>query len=113
VSDVVLDGGGEKDGFLGHETDLATKPLDVKLFEIDAIQSDNARQRIIEPLNQGDDGGLARTGGTDQGDIGSSLDGERKVLYDWNIGARWVVELDVLESDTAIAALGLQSSRVS
>ena len=113
MGDIILDGGGEKDGFLGHETNLATKPLDIKFFEIDAIQSNDARQRIVEPFDQGDDGRLPRSRSTNQGDVGSGLDGECKVLDNWNIGARRIVEFDILESDTTIAALRLQPSGIS
>ena len=113
VSDIVLDGSGEEDRFLGDETDLATKPLDVKLPDIDAIQSNDTRQWVIEPLNQGDDGGLSRPRSANQGNCGSSFDGERKIFDDRDIGARWVAELDILESDTTFATFGLQPSRVS
>ena len=113
MGNVVLDGSREKDRFLRHETDLAAKPLDIELLEIDAVQSNDARQRIVKPLDQGDDGRLPRSGSTDQGDVGSGLDGERKILDNWNIGARRIVELDILEDNAAITAFGLQSSRVS
>ena len=76
VGDVILDSGGEKDGFLRNETNLATKPLDVKLFEIDAIQSNDTRQRIVEPFDQVDDGRLPRSRSANQGDVGSSIDRE-------------------------------------
>ena len=42
MRDIVLDRSSEKDGLLGHETDLTTKPLDVKLLEIGAVQFDDA-----------------------------------------------------------------------
>ena len=113
VGDVVPDSSGEKNGFLGNETDLATKPLDVELSEVDTIQSDDTRQRVVEPLDQGDNGRLSRSGSTNQGDVGSGFNGEGKILDDWDVGAGWVVELDVLEGDAAVAALRLQPSRIS
>jgi len=113
MGDIVLDGGGEKDGFLRHETDLATKPLDVKLLDIDAIQSNDTRQWIVEPLDQGDDSGLAGSGSTDQGNSGSCFDSQRKVFDDRDGGARRIAELDILEGDATFTALWLQPSRIS
>ena len=107
VGDVAFDRGSEQCRFLRDETDLRAQPPDVEILEVGTVQLDRAGEGVVEPLDQGNNGRLARTGGTDEGSglAGRECDGE--VLDDGHVRARRVVELHVVERDLADALLGL------
>jgi hypothetical protein len=77
-------------------TNLLPEPLEVQCADVTAIESDNARNGIIETFEQSDNGTFAATTRTDQG---CSLTGDElgsKALEDRYIRTGRVVEYDVL-----------------
>ena len=111
MHDVALDSGRQQRRLLGDKTDLRTKPPNVEVFEVHAVELDNTRKGVIEPLDEGNDGGLPRTRRTDEcsGLAGGEVDG--KVLDDRHSRTRRVVEIDVLERDLADTFLRLETVR--
>ena len=78
VADVVHDGAGEQVGVLkdGALTEPQGVLLDVP--DVDAVAGDHAALDLIEPVDEVGDGGLARAGGADEGDLlaGVGKDGD-------------------------------------
>ena len=52
---VSTDSGGEQCGLLRYKTDLGSKPLQVQIANVNAIQAHEAGERVIEPLDEGYD----------------------------------------------------------
>lgn len=51
-----------------HKPDLLPQPAHVKRAEVDAIQHDAARLRVVKPFDEPGDGRLARPAGADERD---------------------------------------------
>jgi len=80
VEDVFPDARGEEDRLLRYQTDLSAVPTQVQAPDVDTVEPDGSRERVIEPLDELDDGGLPRTALTHKGDSGSGWDLEGKVV---------------------------------
>ena len=109
MHDVALDSGREKRRLLGDKTDLRTKPPNVEVFEVHAVELDNTRKGVIEPLDEANHGGLPRTRRTDECSGFAGGEGEAKVLHDEHTRMRRVLEVDVLERHLADTLLRLET----
>ena len=69
VADIIHHGAGEQVGILQHDTKAAAQVGLFNLVDIDAIVADLAVGNVVEPVDQVGDGGLARAGGSDEGDL--------------------------------------------
>jgi len=79
VFNVSADSRSEKCGFLRYKAYLRSKPLQVQIANINAIQAHGARVEIIEPLDKGDHGRLPRSRSTNECHCLSSRECETKV----------------------------------
>ena len=68
IGDVLADGAGEEEGLLFHDADLLAQVMAGIVLELHAVQVDCAAGVFVKARQQVDQGGLARTGGTQQGD---------------------------------------------
>ena len=85
--------------------------LQVVVFDIDPVDEHGARVRIVEPVEQREDGRFASAGRTSEGDLLFGADLEREVDETRRVSLR-VGELDVLELDFA-ADRSLQALRLA
>ena len=79
VFNVSTDSCSKKCGFLRYKAYLRSKPLQVQIANINAIQAHGARVEIIEPLDKGDHGRLPRSGSTNKCRCLASRECETKV----------------------------------
>jgi hypothetical protein len=98
---VSTDGSGEEDRFLRHETDLRSEPLHIQFANVDAVQAHTATERIIKPLDQRDDGRLARSRSTHESCRLACRERKAEVLKDVNLWACRVIEVNILNSNFA------------
>jgi hypothetical protein len=112
VHNVLLDGHGEQDGLLLHEADLVSQPLRVELQDVDLVHVDGALLRVVEALDEVDDGALAAAAAADQRHClaGGQL-GVQPVEH-LDLGAGGVVEVHVLELDVPFDAVGRDEAAV-
>ena len=73
VGDVVAQRGGEQEGVVGHDGNLASQRGRVDLAHIGAVDEDGALVHVIEARDQHHERGLARAGRTDDRDRGPGL----------------------------------------
>mmetsp|Transcript_10437 Transcript_10437/g.45334 ORF Transcript_10437/g.45334 Transcript_10437/m.45334 type:complete len:277 (-) Transcript_10437:1207-2037(-) len=59
--DVHADAGVEKKRLLRHDADGGSKLVDAKFGDVDAVEGDGARARVVEPLEEPGHGGLTTT----------------------------------------------------
>ena len=59
VEDIVSDRVVEQQGLLLHQSEAQSERVDVVLLDIDAVNQDVAKLRIVEPVDELGDGGLA------------------------------------------------------
>jgi len=110
--DVVPDRHGEEDGFLRDEADLRAQPLDVEVLDVRVVQLDDPTQRVVEPLDEGDDGALPAARGANQRSRLARFEHEAYSLEDFDVWAGRVVELDVLELDLAHDLFRCETGRI-
>ena len=82
IGDVLRNGAVEQGRVLGHQGDGAPQGGLAHLGDVLAIDQDTARLHIIEPLEQLDEGGLARPRGADKGDLFPRRDDQGEVLIE-------------------------------
>ena len=73
VADVVHHRAGEQVGVLQHDAQRAAQVGFFDLVDVDAVVADLALLNIVETVDQVGDGGLARAGGADEGDLLAGL----------------------------------------
>ena len=96
VADVLGYGGVEEHRLLGHDADLGTQPADVEVLEVTAIQSQVARQRVIEPLDQRDNSTLATPTGPHQSQSLARLHRHTQTLQNLYLRSSGIVEMSFL-----------------
>ena len=101
VADVLLDRPREEQRLLEDDADLLPQRLELEVAEVDAVDHDAARSRIVEADEQAHQGALAGAGGADDGDplAGARLEGD---VVERVVAAR-VGEVDVPDGDAALA----------
>ena len=100
VEDVFLDGAIENMVLLKHQADVLAQVLGVILAQVDAIKGNRAQLRLIELVQQVDDGALARTRKTHQSRDFVRLNGH--IDIEKGLIAIRIREVDVLELELAI-----------
>lgn len=100
VGDVLADGAVEEEYVLADEADCASQGGVAEIGEGEAVEGDLAREGIVEPEEEADDGGFSGAGGADDGVGFAGGDVHRNALEDG--GARDVAEADVLEFNFAL-----------
>jgi hypothetical protein len=101
VAQVVARRGGEQHALLRDERKAAAHIGGIGRGERHAVQLDGAGLRIVEPLGQLEQGGLAGAGGADDGNGLAWLDGQREVVQRGLLGPGRVAEGDMLERQLA------------
>ena len=110
VSNVLGDAGREEHRVLRYHRELPAQILKPEVAEVDAVQPDLPRCRVVEPREQADQRALAGSGRARDPQAGAGLDVERDVVQDRTILT--VGEGDVAKSDGAAGApedLGIRS----
>jgi hypothetical protein len=82
---------------LGDDTDRSSQTIQLHVFDPLAVDRYRPRRRLVEPIEQTEDGGFAGTGRADDGDFLAGGYGEGKVAEDGTIGM--VTEGNVLEAN--------------
>lgn len=113
MCDIAFDCGGKEGRLLRNETDLGTEPFDVKVPEVNTVEPEDTRERIVEALDQRDDGRLARARGTNQSSSLSGFEGEGKVFSNLDCWPGRVREIDVLQCNFANDLLWFEPAFVS
>ena len=98
VGDVGADGPGEQERLLGHEPELVAVGRQVQVANRGAVDGHRAGGGVVEAGDQLHQGGLARTGRTDQRDDLSGRDGQADVVHRDQAGGL-VGEGDVVQAD--------------
>ena len=98
VADVLGYVGVKEHRLLGHDADLGAQPADVEVLEVSAVQSQAARQRVIEPLDQRDHGALATATGPHQSQSLARLYGHVQALQDFNPWPRGILKHEVIST---------------
>jgi hypothetical protein len=111
MSNVPFDRGREKGRFLGDKANLRAQPFNVEVTDVNAVKLDRATERIVEPFDESDDGGLSGTRGTNKGRRLSRGECNVEAFDDGNIGTGRVAKLDVLQRDLTLDRLGLETGR--
>jgi hypothetical protein len=101
VGDVVGDGRVEEGGRLGDDGDVLSEPLGLRLGEEVLVEPDLSGRGLVESLEEGGNGRLARARGADDGDAFAGGDGKVDALEDGGVGSGGVGEVDVGEGDLA------------
>ena len=102
IEDVLSDRVGEESGLLLDNAKLLRMvPAVVNLLDVVLVEHDFAAERVIETLDQGNDGGLSAAGVADQCDSLAVLDVDSDALEDGNIRLGGVVEVDGIDVDHA------------
>ena len=96
VADVLSYGGVKQDGLLGHDADLGAQPADVEVTQVTAVQSQAAGERVVEPLDQRDDGTLATPTGPHQSQSLARLHCHVQTLKNLHLWSSRVVEVSFI-----------------
>src|SRR4029077_18387653 len=99
--DICGDGGAEKKALLKNEADVPPGRIELQFADIDSVDQDTPRGRIIESGNQTEQRCLAGTGRADDGDALPGLYLEVDVLQH---GIASVIKPNALECDPAPGA---------
>lgn len=110
VLDVAGDGRREQYRFLRNETDLVAEVANVPILDRDAVDLDLATDRVVEPLEETDDGRLAGSGAADERRHLAGREDAVEVVQDLDARATRVDEVDVLELDQALDVFRLETS---
>ena len=97
VADVVHDGAGEDEAVLHHDAHLGAQGVQGHLRDIYAVYGDPAASDVVETAQQVDDGGLARAGGSHDGEGFAGHGGEAHVVQ--GLDAFLIGEGNVVEAD--------------
>ena len=97
IADIVHDRSGENKAVLHHNAHLRAKGVDRHLGDIHIVDQDRAGVDIVEPADQIYDGGLAGSGGADNGEAFPGVSRKIDILQDRM--SRIVAEADVPEFD--------------
>ena len=92
IADIIRNAPVKQHWFLGDNANLAPKPGNVEVSDIDSVQGQVSRERIVETLQEGDDCALATPTRAHQGEGLPRFDGYVQSLEDRNIGTGWIVE---------------------
>ena len=102
IEDVLSDRVGEESGLLLDDAKLLRMvPAVVNRLDVFLVEHDFAAKRVVETLDQGNDGRLSAAGVADQGDSLAVLDVDSDALEDGNIRLGGVVEVDGIDVDHA------------
>jgi hypothetical protein len=93
--DVGADRHGEEDGLLRDEADLRAQPADIERAEIRGVEHDGAANRVVEPLEERDDGAFPAARGAHERGCLARAEDEADLLEHLDVGPRWVAERDV------------------
>ncbi len=96
---ILANGAVEEEGLLQHDAKLPAIAVEPDRREVDAVDGDQARVRRMEAADEGDDGGLARTGRADQSGDRSGLRLEGDAVEHGLVG--FVGEVDIVEAHVA------------
>ena len=91
---------------LGHERDVPPEVARVQVADVGAVHQHAAGRGLVEALDEGQHGGLARPRGPHEGVGGIYRDGQRQVLEDCHVRAARVGETHALKVDGAPAQSG-------
>lgn len=108
--DVVFDSTREESRFLLNNTDLASPPVELDVLEIDTVDLNGTGEGIVQALNETDEGGLAATRLTREGDVITSLDVEGNISEESFVETSRIREGDVLEGDVALQVVEFLAS---
>ena len=100
VADVVPDGPAEEVHLLRHQRDLPVEALDGDGLEVIAVDGDDARYRVVEPVDEVDQGGLPGARRSHDRDHFPWLDGKRDVHQHGRVPV--VGEADTLHGNGAL-----------
>ena len=99
IADVLHDRAGEQVGILQHDAQRAAEVGFLDLVDVDAVVPDLAVLDVVEAVDKVGDGGLAGTGGADEGDLLARTAIEVDVVQDGL--ARHIAEIDIRKGDVA------------
>ena len=102
VADVLHDGALEQPGVLQHHAEAFPQGAAVKVPQVVAVQGDGTGVYIVEPHQQLDHGGLAGTGGADDGHLLAGFHVAAEVVDDGLFGH--IAEFDMIEGDLTVDA---------
>ena len=105
VAQVGGDRAGEQVGLLRHQADPRPDVLERRVADVDPAEPHRPTGDVVEPRDQGQQGGLAGTGAADDGGGPARLGGQRNPLQDRHIRTR-VAELDVAQLDPRCRCAG-------
>ena len=94
VADVVCHAAIEEHRLLGDDADLPPEPGNVEVSDVGVVQSEGARDGVVEVLQEGDDCALAAAAGPHQCQRFPALDADVQALQDRHVRTGWVVKGD-------------------
>jgi hypothetical protein len=98
---VSTNGSGEEDRLLRHETDVRSEPRQIQFTNVEAVQAHRATEGIIKPLDQRDNGRLARSRSTHESCRLACRERKAEVLKDLDLWTRRVIEVNILKGNFA------------
>mmetsp|Transcript_5775 Transcript_5775/g.18396 ORF Transcript_5775/g.18396 Transcript_5775/m.18396 type:complete len:222 (-) Transcript_5775:3619-4284(-) len=101
IRDVLSNRADEEDRLLAHEPDARAEPAQVERLDVDAVELDAPRRRVVEALEQRDERRLAASGRAAQRRRLAGRDRERVAVADLEVAAGGGGELDVAHFDGA------------
>ena len=97
VADILHHRAGEQVGVLQHDAQRTAQVGLFDLVDVDAVVADLAVLNVVEPVDEVGNGGLARTGGADKGDLLAGAAIEVDAVQDGLL--RHIAEVHVRKSD--------------
>ena len=98
-ADIIRHGAGEQVGILQHDAQGTAQRVLADEPDVDAVIGDGPRRHIVEAVDEVGDGGLARAGGTHEGNFLPRFGVERKPLQDQ--AAPLIAKVHVMEPHIA------------
>ena len=95
VADVLGNGGIEEDGLLGDNPHLGPQPAEVEVTKISSVESQFPRGRVVESLQEGDNGALPAPTGANQGQGLAGGDGDSEPIENGDVWSGGILEGDV------------------
>ena len=86
---------------MGYQRNVFSVLLNVQLADVSSVDVDRSVERIVEPLDELDDGRLAAPGLADERDVCARFDGEVESPQDANRRTGRISEVHVAELDLA------------
>ena len=96
ITNIICDGPIKQHWLLGHNADLPAEPVNVEVGNVSTIQSEQAREGIVESLQERDNGALATATRPHKGKSMSGLDIDVDTLQDTVGRTGGVVEVKVV-----------------